>query len=153
MNQGPASHLMLRLYQPRRPRRTSWNELEHKFDLATLAADLLGPSIGRCGDERWWHCPFHDGYSPSLWVAPGASHWSCMGCGAGGNAVALVMRTKKIGFGVAIKWLCDWAGSTSSTTVVDDLNGHNEALGTTAGIETPVDPTRSPPLRICWVSP
>jgi hypothetical protein len=153
MNQGPASHLMLRLYQPRRPRRTRWNEIEHKCDLATVAADLLGPSMRRCGDELWWNCPFHDGYTPSLWVALGASHWSCMGCGAGGNAVALVMRINKIGFGVAIKWLCDWAGSTSVSTVVDDLDGHNEALSPTAGIGTPVDPTRPSPLRICWASP
>jgi DNA primase len=116
MNQGQASHLMLRLYQPRRPRRTSWNEIEHKCDLATVAADLLGPAMRRCGDELWWHCPFHDGYSPSLSVALGGSHWSCMGCGAGGNAVALVMRINKIGFAVAIKWLCDWG----RLDIVDD---------------------------------
>jgi DNA primase len=102
------------------------------------------------GAELWWRCPFHEGCSPSLWVALGASHWSCMGCDAGGNAVALVMRIKKIGFGEAIKWLGDRAGSTSSTTVLDN---HNKVLGPALGPETPVDPTPSPPLRLCWVSP
>ena len=73
MTQGPASQLMLRLYQPRRTCRTGWNEIEHECEMATVAADLLGPSMRQCGDELWWHCPFHDGYSPSLWVAVGES--------------------------------------------------------------------------------
>jgi CHC2 zinc finger len=150
MTQGVASYRMLRLYQPRRARRTGWHEIEHHCDMATVATDMLGPSMRKCGDEQWWHCPFHEGCSPSLWVAVGASHWSCMGCGAGGNAVALVMRIKKIGFGEAIKWLCDRPGSTSSTTVFDNKN---EAHGPTAGRATQVDPTPSRLLRLCWDSP
>lgn len=149
MTQSPASHLMLRLYRPRRARRQGWNEIEHKCEMAIVAADLLGPSLRRCGDELWWHCPFHDGYSPSLWVAVGDPRWSCIGCGAGGNAVALVMRIRRIGFGEAINWLCDRAGSTWSTTVLDD---HNTALGLTAGLETPIDPVPSRQMRLCRVS-
>ena len=69
MNQGLASHRMLRLYRPRPTWQTTWNEIEHKCELAMVAANLLGPSVRSCGDELWWHCPFHEGYSPSLWVA------------------------------------------------------------------------------------
>ncbi len=119
MSQGLASHRMLRLYRPRPTCQTSWNEIEHKCELAMVAANLLGPSVRSCGDDLWWHCPFHEGESPSLWVAVGQPRWSCMGCGAGGNAVALVMRIKKIGFREAINWLCEWSGSTSSTFVSD----------------------------------
>jgi hypothetical protein len=42
-----------------------------------------------------------------------------MGCGAGGNAVALVMRIKKIEYREAINWLCEWGGSMSATLVRD----------------------------------
>jgi hypothetical protein len=149
MTQGLTSHLTIRLYQPRRAYRTGWNEIEHQCEMAAVAADLLGPSMRQCGDELWWHCPFHDGYSPSLWAAVGDPRWSCMGCGAGGNAVALVMRIKKIGFGEAINWLCDRAGSTSSTTGRAD---HDTALGLTAGPLTPVDPMPSNGIRLCWGS-
>jgi CHC2 zinc finger len=149
MTHSPASHLKLVLYRPRRRRRTGWNEIEHKCEMAIVAADLLGPSLRRCGDELWWHCPFHDGFSPSLWVAFGDPRWACMGCGAGGNAVALVMRIRKIGFGEAIDWLCDRAGSTSETTVRDD---HKMALGLTAGPDTPVEHTPAGRLRLCRAS-
>jgi hypothetical protein len=120
MSEGLALQRMLRLYRPRPACQTGWNEIEHKCELAMVAADLLGPAARRCGDELWWHCPFHEGKCPSLWVVFGEPRWSCMGCGAGGNALALVMRIKKIGFGKAKQWLCDWAGSTSSTFVREE---------------------------------
>ena len=149
MTQGLASHRKLRLYQPRRACRTDWNEIEHNCEIALVAASLLGPSLRQCGNDLWWQCPFHDGCSPSLWIAVGDSRWSCMGCGAGGNTVALVMRVKKIGFSEAIVWLSNWARLTWSTTGRDE---HNQVLVPPAGPETRVQPSPSSHMRLCWVS-
>jgi hypothetical protein len=149
MTQGLASHRKLRLYQPRREYRTDWNEIEHNCEMALVAADLLGPSPRRCGDDFWWQCPFHNGSSPSLWIAVGDSRWACMGCSAGGNAVALVMRVKKIGFREAIDWLCNWATSASSTSFPAQAD---QALVPPADPEMRVRPSSTGRMRLCWHS-
>jgi DNA primase len=107
MNQSPASRLVLKLYQPHLVDPKEWKEIGARSELSAIAAELLGPHARECGDELWWHCPFHRGESPSLWVAEGESRWSCMGCEAGGNATALVMRVRKVGFEAATRWLTD----------------------------------------------
>lgn len=49
-------------------------------------------------------CPFHDEKTPSFTVFKSNSYY-CFGCGESGNSISYVMKTKKIGFIEAIKYL------------------------------------------------
>ena len=43
-------------------------------------------------ESNGWHkmrCPRHDDHDPSLRIAPDGSHWKCMVCGRGGDAIEL----------------------------------------------------------------
>jgi DNA primase len=108
MSDGSAFSPLLRLYRPRQRSRSNWSEIKGRIDLTKLAAALLGPPVERRGlrdGSLGWYCPFHRGTSPSFRVILGDARWSCSACGAGGDAAALVMRIKSIGFSDAIAWL------------------------------------------------
>ncbi len=55
-------------------------------------------------------CPFHDEKSPSFNVRPNRGVFHCFGCGAGGDAVAFLMRIDVIGFVEAVERLADRIG-------------------------------------------
>jgi hypothetical protein len=72
-----------------------WKTVRDTINLADVVAHLLGPAPGRRGERGrrlWWRCPFHEDRNPSLCVYPGKAWWRCYGCGAKGDAVALVRR-------------------------------------------------------------
>ena len=67
--------------------------MKDRIDLVAAASALMGPPEGRSGaNGAWWRCRFHDDRNPSLRVDPEKRRWKCFGCGAGGDAAALVMR-------------------------------------------------------------
>src|SRR5512133_211612 len=77
--------------------RIDWKEVRDTIDLAEVATRLLGPAPGRRGERGrrlWWPCPLgtHEDRNPSFSVRPGDWTWKCFGCGARGDAVALVRR-------------------------------------------------------------
>lgn len=51
-------------------------------------------------------CVFHAEKSPSFYVYPDW-HFHCFGCGAHGDAIAFVMRTRNLDFQAAVRWLLD----------------------------------------------
>ncbi|WP_281690500.1 DNA primase [Pseudonocardia thermophila] len=55
-------------------------------------------------------CPFHDEKTPSFNVRPARGVFHCFGCGAGGDAVAFLMRIEAIGFVEAVERLADRIG-------------------------------------------
>ena len=55
-------------------------------------------------------CPFHDEKTPSMNVRPSIGTFHCFGCGAGGDAVAFVMRIEVIGFPEAVERLAERVG-------------------------------------------
>lgn len=55
-------------------------------------------------------CPFHDEKTPSFNVRPARGVFHCFGCGAGGDAVAFLMRIESIGFVEAVERLADRIG-------------------------------------------
>ena len=55
-------------------------------------------------------CPFHDEKTPSMNVRPSIGTFHCFGCGAGGDAVAFLMRIEVIGFPEAVERLADRVG-------------------------------------------
>jgi DNA primase len=113
---------LLRLFRPEPATRVHWSAIRGRIDLAKVAAALLGaPSTGGddCSAWLWWHCPFHFDSTPSIRVVAGEPTWSCGGCGAGGDAAALVMRVKHVSFRDAVQWLDEEGAHTFSTPVVD----------------------------------
>ena len=55
-------------------------------------------------------CPFHDEKTPSFNVRPSVGTFHCFGCGAGGDAVAFLMRIEVIGFPEAVERLAERVG-------------------------------------------
>jgi DNA primase len=83
-------------------------------------ADLLGivqaaVKLHRRGREWWGLCPFHDDSTPSFHVRPERGHWHCFGCGATGDAISFVRRTRSLSFRAACEWLSP--GCTTATQV------------------------------------
>ena len=96
-----------------------------------MAAALLGPPVERRGltsGSLGWYCPFHRGASPSFRVNLGEPVWSCSACGAGGDAAALVMRIKGIGFRDAIAWLDEQDGFDFAQVVDADDHAAPRAI-------------------------
>jgi DNA primase len=123
MSDGAASPPLLRLYRHRPGSRSDWSEIKGRIDLTKVAAAFLGPPVERRGltsGSLGWCCPFHVGTIASFRVNLGESIWFCSDCEAGGDAAALVMRMKSIGFRDAIAWLDEQDGLDSSNVVVSD---------------------------------
>ena len=95
--------------------------LRDRVDLEAVAIALLGPAPGRRGQtggrRLWWHCPFHEDKNPSFCVTQRLRIWRCFGCGASGDAVALVMKLTSCAFLEAIRWLEERRGAVFSSTL------------------------------------
>jgi hypothetical protein len=123
MSDGSASPPLLRLYRHRPRSRSDWGEIRGRIDLTKVAAALLGPPVERRGltsGSLGWYCPFDGGSGASFRVNLGEAIWSCSTCGAGGDAAALVMRIKSIGFRGAVAWLDEQEGLNSSPPLAPD---------------------------------
>ncbi len=51
-------------------------------------------------------CPLHEDKTPSLSISPDKGRsglWHCFSCGASGDAIELFMRTRRTGFGDAVR--------------------------------------------------
>ncbi|RLE29666.1 DNA primase [Candidatus Acetothermia bacterium] len=55
-------------------------------------------------------CPFHPDDTPSLMVSPEKGLWHCFGCGAGGDAIAFLMRIERLSFPEALARLAQEVG-------------------------------------------
>ncbi len=55
-------------------------------------------------------CPFHREKTPSFVVNPDKQIFHCFGCGAGGNAIAFIMRQERLEFPHAVRFLADQYG-------------------------------------------
>jgi DNA primase len=114
--------------------------LRERIDLEAVAIALLGPAPGRRGQSGgrrlWWHCPFHQDSNPSFCVTQRLRLWRCFGCGASGDAVALVMRLKNCAFLEAVRWLEERESTVLSYTTgaagFASSRRHGEAASTIA---------------------
>src|SRR5262249_18688263 len=88
--------------------RIDWSAIRDRIDLAKIATALLGPDPGRRGErgrKLWWRCPLgtHEDANPSFAIEPGKPRWKCWGCSEHGDAAALVMQLRGVGFPEAVR--------------------------------------------------
>jgi hypothetical protein len=69
-----------------------------------VAGDL---PLKRKGRELAGLCPFHSEKSPSFYVNPDKGFFHCFGCGAHGDVIAYMMRTRHLTFPEAVHELAD----------------------------------------------
>ena len=93
-----------------RGERLDWNDMKDRVDMAAITTALLGPAPKRSGRRLLWPCPFHDDHDPSLQVDPTEGRWKCWPCNLGGDAPALVMRLRGVGFPEAVRIVAELTG-------------------------------------------
>ncbi len=67
--------------------------------------EAAGIALKKSGKDKIGLCPLHKEDSPSLVVSPARNLWHCFGCGAGGDPIAWVMKTKGVSFRHAVELL------------------------------------------------
>jgi DNA primase len=84
----------------------------HEIIERTDIAALVGRSVElkRAGHSLKGLCPFHGERTPSFTVSPERRRFKCFGCGAGGDAIAFVMRREGKGFAEATRTLAAECG-------------------------------------------
>jgi hypothetical protein len=87
-----------------------WGTIRDSVDMAAVATALLGPAAGRSGRRLLWPCPFHREHGPALQVDPAGRRWKCGPCDLGGDAAALVMKLRGVGFPEAVRIIAALAG-------------------------------------------
>lgn len=72
--------------------------LRRRYPLLDLLA-RYGLALRPCGRALVGRCPFHDDQGrPNLYVYPDDDHWRCYRCDAGGDVIAFVQRSERLGF-------------------------------------------------------
>lgn len=60
------------------------------------------------GDKKLAVCPFHNDTNPSLTIYPAGKGYHCFSCGAHGDVIDLVMKTKNLNFISAVKLILQY---------------------------------------------
>ncbi|MEX1024432.1 MAG: DNA primase [Planctomycetota bacterium] len=71
-------------------------------------ADVIaahGVALRPSGRRFMGRCPFHRDDRPSLVVYPDTRSYYCFGCGAGGDVIDFIRRTRDLGFAQAVAYL------------------------------------------------
>lgn len=96
--------------------RARGQDIERRARDARARADIvaiIGADIAllKRGPYRVGLCPFHGETTPSFTVYPpgttrsGDGHFHCFGCGAHGDAIGYVMRSRALKFAAALDWI------------------------------------------------
>jgi len=94
-------------------------EILERTDLVALVARSV--DLKRAGQTFKGLCPFHGERTPSFTVSPERRRFKCFGCGAGGDAIAFVMRQEGKGFVEAARALAALAGIRLDSEASDKL--------------------------------
>jgi DNA primase len=132
--------------------RIDWNDIKARLELAAITTALLGPAPKRSGRRLLWPCPFHQDHDPSLEVDPAANRWKCWPCNLGGDAPALVMRLRGVGFPEAVRIVAELAG------IADPREGYSKPSkpSSLSSMPSAARPTKAPdaaPDRSTGLSP
>ncbi|MGF7160143.1 DNA primase [Rhodoligotrophos appendicifer] len=90
--------------------RVDVDALKARVDLVALVA--RDTKLKRRGQEYWGCCPLpnHSERTASFHVIPTKGLFKCFGCGAGGDAIAYLERTRGLSFVAAVEQLAQFAG-------------------------------------------
>jgi len=80
------------------------SQVSDRTDIVQLAGDY-GLPLHKSGKDYVCCCPFHNEKTASFHISPARQRWHCFGCGADGDAFALVMKMDNLIFPEAVKKL------------------------------------------------
>ena len=76
-------------------------EIKSRLNIVDVVSEQV--ILKKNGGRYWGLCPFHKEKTPSFSVNPQLGIYKCFGCGAGGDALSFIMKTKNIEFMDLIK--------------------------------------------------
>ena len=94
-------------------------DLRLRVDIEQLISPYV-PNLRRSGRTLMGLCPFHSEKTPSFAVYPESNSFYCFGCGAGGDAVAFLMRMERLDYVEAVKALSQRVGMQLPEDNYDD---------------------------------
>lgn len=83
-------------------------EVKDRNDITELVSKYV--ALKRAGSNMSGLCPFHNEKTPSFTVFPKTRSYYCFGCGAGGDAVSLVMAMEGLSYPEAVEYLANRVG-------------------------------------------
>ena len=84
------------------------SQIKDRLDIVDVVSEQV--VLKKSGSHYWGLCPFHKEKTPSFSVNPQLGIYKCFGCGAGGDALSFIMKTKNIEFMDLIKDLAQEFG-------------------------------------------
>ena len=84
------------------------SQIKDRLDIVDVVSEQV--VLKKSGNHYWGLCPFHKEKTPSFSVNPQLGIYKCFGCGAGGDALSFIMKTKNIEFMDLIKDLAQEFG-------------------------------------------
>lgn len=79
-----------------------------RLDIFDVVSDYI--ALKKAGRNFKANCPFHNEKTPSFIVSPDKQIFHCFGCGAGGNAIAFVMKYENLSFPEVVELLAAKTG-------------------------------------------
>ena len=86
------------------------DEVRASSDIVNVVSDYV--RLRKQGNNYVGLCPFHNEKTPSFMVSGDKQIFRCFGCGEGGNVISFIMKTEKISFPEAVRFLANRAGIT-----------------------------------------
>ena len=77
------------------------SQIKDRLDIVDVVSQQV--VLKKSGNHYWGLCPFHKEKTPSFSVNPQLGIYKCFGCGAGGDALSFIMKTRNIEFMDLIK--------------------------------------------------
>lgn len=84
------------------------SQIKNRLDIVDVVSEQV--VLKKSGNHYWGLCPFHKEKTPSFSVNPQMGIYKCFGCGAGGDALSFIMKTKNVEFMDLIKDLAQQFG-------------------------------------------
>jgi len=84
--------------------RRAVDEAKQRYNISDIVARTR--KVTRAGkNEKRALCTFHSERTPSMQLNDAKGTYHCFGCGASGDLVSYVMKTERLGFMDAMRWL------------------------------------------------
>lgn len=83
-------------------------KIKEQNDIIDVISDTV--RLKRTGRNYLGVCPFHHEKTPSFTVSRDKQIYKCFGCGAAGNVISFVMKTKNLTFPESVKFLAERVG-------------------------------------------